>query len=71
MEKMEINWDRIQHELEQPRNENLQEYIKKLCASGHRMSKIEDSKGFNLLHHAVLKMTPGKVQFIIDLCLRL
>jgi hypothetical protein len=31
------------------------------------LSEIVDDKGFNLLHHAVLKAVPGKVGMLLDL----
>lgn len=32
-----------------------------------RLVEIVDDKGFNLLHHAVLKGVPGKVGMLLDL----
>jgi len=32
-----------------------------------RIVEIVDDKGFNLLHHAVLKGVPGKVDVLVDL----
>ena len=35
------------------------------------MTKLTDEKGFTILHHAVLKGVPGKVDFVIKLAEKL
>lgn len=65
---IKVDWQLISNELDHTKNAALHEYIKKLVKSGHLVTELTDDKGFNLLHHGVLKGQPGKVAFLIETC---
>ena len=66
-----VDWLLLYNQIDQVSTSALFEHIKRLVSSGHLMTNLADEKGFNLLHHAVLKGVPGKVAFLIDLCKKL
>jgi len=45
-------------ELESPDNYTLSKYLKNM---ENKITELVDAKGFNLLHHAILKGVDGKV----------
>jgi len=60
-----FDWNVVLLELENPDNKHLGGVLRRYCSSGD-ITNIVDEKGFNLLHHAVLKSVPGKVKCLID-----
>jgi len=54
-------------ELESPEHDMLKIHLRQEIVPLSRIVEIVDDKGFNLLHHAVLKGVPGKVDVLIDL----
>ena len=51
-------WDQLVSSLDAPLHGTVLEEIKTTQCS---IAEISDDKGFNLLHHAVLKGVPGRV----------
>ena len=64
---LNIDWNYVLSELESPDDEQLSSHLKERVNPLIRIQSIVDDKGFSLLHHAVLKGIPGKVQVLIDL----
>lgn len=65
---IKVDWLVLNNQLELASSTSLLEHIKRLFAAGHKVTHLVDDKGFNLLHHAVLKGVPGKVAFLIETC---
>ena len=61
---MEFDWSIFLAELETKENEMLQMHLR---SCPFLINEQADEKGFTLIHHAVLKCVPGKVQTLIDL----
>lgn len=59
-----FDWQLIMTELESTSNEGLTAAVR---GSAVKITELADEKGFNLLHHAVLKEVPGKVKALIHL----
>jgi ankyrin repeat protein len=66
--RIKVDWLVLNNEIEQANTTALLAHLKRLVQSGHLMTNLADEKGFNLLHHAVLKGVPGKVTFMIETC---
>ncbi len=64
---LSYDWDYILEELAKEEHTDLLHHLKQGVAPLHRLTDIIDDKGFNLLHHAVLKGMPGKFGILIDL----
>ena len=64
VETYQFDWTLWLAELETKENEMLPTIIRECPLS---LTEQKDEKGFNLLHHAVLKCIPGKVQTLITL----
>ena len=62
-----MDWNFILAELENPDDEELKHHLRENIQPLSRLHTIVDDKGFNLLHHAVLKGLNGKVGVLIDL----
>ena len=63
-ESVPFEWPLYLSELETKENEMLEIHIKN-C--GLDIWRQKDEKGFTLLHHAVLKCIPGKIEKLISL----
>lgn len=63
-----VDWPQLISEINSPNNDALYLYLKKLVHSGQSITNLADDKGFNLLHHGVLKGFPGKLSFLVDTC---
>lgn len=59
-----FDWQLLMTELESGANEGLAAAVR---SSAVKITELADEKGFNLLHHAVLKEVPGKVKALIHL----
>ena len=53
--------------MEVPSNVLLITHLKSHIQPITRLIEWHDEKGFNILHHAVLKEQPGKVKALLDL----
>jgi len=53
--KRSVSWEYLLQELDKYSNDGLQDYLKQLHNNSQKITEIIDVKGFNLLHHAVLK----------------
>ena len=58
---IKVDWTLISTELEHKNTKILYDYMQKIFKSGHLLTNQADDKGFNLLHHGVLKGVYGKV----------
>ena len=59
-----FDWPLFLAELETKENEMLEIHVKNCSCE---IVTQQDEKGFNLLHHAVLKCIPGKLEKLISL----
>lgn len=61
-----VDWSLITAAIANANDSMLAECLLTLHNFGHALDGLKDAKDFTLLHHAVLKGTPGKLQFIIE-----
>lgn len=64
---IKVDWNFILAELESAEDDMLKLHLRSEIVPLSRIVEIVDDKGFNLLHHAVLKGVPGKVDVLLDL----
>ena len=62
-----VDWPFIEKELENPHSKVLADYLKEKLSPLTKIIDVYDEQGFNLLHHAALKDSEGKIKLLINL----